>query len=289
MLAPVLGVMNKQTVLFLASRVPTRIIKPSLASGRTLGGVGAQAAAGKTPYRAPDGSFVINGLLSCGRAQPKDIQICIRGAATMASSARNPEIGRSPEVASPRERLIQSAGRLFCRFGINAVGVDAVVADAGTAKTTLYKNFASKEKLVEAVLEREGQDWRDWFIAGVNRAGGSPRERLSRVFPLLREWFAQERFYGCPFINAVGEHDKGDDRLRAITLRHKTVVLDHLEGLCREAGAADPHRMAHQIGLLIDGAIVAAMVTRDPGCADVADGIWASLLPAPVPQALEAV
>jgi AcrR family transcriptional regulator len=192
---------------------------------------------------------------------------------------RDPHHRDVADAPSPRDRLIESASHLFCRYGINAVGVDAVVADAGTAKTTLYKIFASKEKLVEAVLEHEGKAWREWFIGGLESGGGSARERLSRVFPLLREWFAQERFYGCPFINAVGEHDKADDRLRAITLRHKSLVLQHLASLCAEAGSAEPEQMAHQVGLLIDGAIVAAMVTRDPGCADVAEGIFRSLLP----------
>ncbi|WP_325175679.1 helix-turn-helix domain-containing protein, partial [Cereibacter sphaeroides] len=64
---------------------------------------------------------------------------------------------------SPRERLIDSARSLFCRYGINSVGVDAIIEQAGTAKTTLYKLFGSKDGLVEAVLEREGQSWRSWF------------------------------------------------------------------------------------------------------------------------------
>lgn len=35
-------------------------------------------------------------------------------------------------------------------------------------------------------------------------------------------------------------------------------------------GAAEPALFAHQLALLIDGAIVAAMVSRDPGVADTA-------------------
>ena len=59
-----------------------------------------------------------------------------------------------------RERLLRAAADLFCRRGIHAVGVDAIVEAAGTAKTTLYKLFGSKERLVEAVLEAEGRAWR---------------------------------------------------------------------------------------------------------------------------------
>jgi len=176
----------------------------------------------------------------------------------------------APGEAPARERLIEAASRLFCRYGINAVGVDTVVAEAGTAKATLYKAFGSKEKLVEAVLEREGRQWRDWFLAGLDAGEGGAVKGLRRIFPLLEDWFAQDRFYGCPFINAIGEHDKAEDRLRAITIAHKKAVLGRIESLAMEAGAHDPNRLAHQLGLLIDGAIVVAMISRDPGAARLA-------------------
>src|SRR5208337_4528574 len=125
--------------------------------------------------------------------------------------------------ASPRDRLIEAATRLFCRYGVNSVGVDAIVAAAGTAKTTLYKAFGSKDALVEAVLAREGEKWRGWFLAEIDRGAGSSRERLDRITPALKHWFGSADFYGCPFINAVGESDKADDRMRALAIAHKTI------------------------------------------------------------------
>jgi AcrR family transcriptional regulator len=177
-----------------------------------------------------------------------------------------------------RERLVAAASRLFCRFGINSVGVDTVVAEAGIAKATLYKAFGSKEKLVEAVLEREGRLWRDWFLAGLDDGSAAPIDRLRRIFPLLGEWFEQERFYGCPFINAIGESDKSDDRLRTIAIAHKTAVLKRIEELAGDAGVREPMKLAHQIGLLIDGAIVVAMITRDPASARMAADMTEQLL-----------
>ncbi len=69
----------------------------------------------------------------------------------------------------------------------------------------------------------------------VHRRDGSRRRRcatkLTRIFPALKRWFAEERFYGCPFINAVAEHDKDAKQFRNIALRHKKVVLGHIEKL----------------------------------------------------------
>lgn len=201
---------------------------------------------------------------------------------TPAKAPRGPNPHAAPDPApdaepKARERILLAATRLFCRHGINAVGVDAVVAEAATAKATLYKTFGSKERLVEAVLEREGAAWRDWFIGELLKGEAPPRARLRRIFPVLREWFRDEAFFGCPFINAVAEHDKKDDRLRRIALAHKKVVLQTISGLAAEAGARDPDGVAHQLGVLIDGAIVAAMITEDANVALLA-GQTADLL-----------
>jgi AcrR family transcriptional regulator len=187
------------------------------------------------------------------------------------------DVVRAP-AATPRERLIEAATRLFCRYGINSVGVDAIVEAAGTAKTTLYKLFGSKDGLVEVVLQREGEAWRAWFTDAIDGPGGSATERLARIGPALKLWFSRDDFYGCPFINAVGESDKADDRMRALAIAHKTVVLARLSELCAEAGHAEPMQLAHTLGLIIDGAIVAALVTRDVAVADTAGRACGAIL-----------
>jgi AcrR family transcriptional regulator len=183
------------------------------------------------------------------------------------------------EQAPPRERLIESARVLFCRFGINSVGVDAIIEAARTAKTTLYKLFGSKDGLVDAVLEREGRIWRDWFLTEIDGPGGSARERLERIGPALRIWFSREDFFGCPFINAVGEFDKADNRMRTLAVAHKKIVLCRITELCVQAEVPEPEQVAHTLGLIIDGAIVMALITRDASAADLASRACAAVLP----------
>ena len=200
--------------------------------------------------------------------------------AAAAPHVDQPAEAAGPPPASPQDRLIEAATRLFCRYGVNSVGVDAIVEAAGTAKTTLYKSFGSKDGLVEAVLEREGRTWRAWFLAEIDGPGGRAVDRLQRIAPTLKLWFARSDYYGCPFINAVGESDKADDRMRMLAIAHKKVVLERLAELCGEAGFDEPMQVAHALGLIIDGAIVAALVTRDAAVADTAGRACAALLTA---------
>src|SRR6266403_839189 len=153
--------------------------------------------------------------------------------------------------------------------------------------TRMGKSVSKKQAVAAALAANDEESARGRLLSaaphlfcknGINATGidaietgcGDAQVKLARIFTALKIWFGEERFYGCHFINAVAEHDKDAKQFRAIALRHKKVVLSHIEKLAGEMGAVDPQVLAHQLALLIDGAIVAAMVSRDPGVADTA-------------------
>src|SRR5215470_4748631 len=107
---------------------------------------------------------------------------------------------------SGRERVRRAAYELFSREGVRAVGVDAVIAKAGTAKMTLYRNFPSKDELILDFLRRREQLWtRDWLEAESQRRGETPREQLLAIFDVFSEWFSRPDFEGCAFLTTMIE------------------------------------------------------------------------------------
>lgn len=192
----------------------------------------------------------------------------------------NPHADTLTQVETARDRLIKAASSLFCRYGINATGVDAIVDRAGTAKATLYKAFGSKDRLVEAVLEFEGRAWRDWFTSAIEKYPGSPRDKLVGMFDILEEWFTRESFFGCPFVNAVGEFDKRETRYRELALAHKRLIMARITELAEAAGCKDADAVALQLCFLADGAITAALLTGDAKVAQVARAAAGKLLAA---------
>lgn len=180
-------------------------------------------------------------------------------------------IGRDAET--PRDRILSAATELFCHNGFAATGVDGIALRAGTAKSTLYAHFKSKDNLIEAVLEREGEAWRRWFFGQLNKTAGTPAEKVTHVFDILELWFSDPEFYGCPFINAISESNSQNDRLRAAAAAHKSHLNLWLHAQALEMGMGDPEALVRQMTVLIDGAIVAAQVSRDPGFARVAKQI----------------
>ncbi len=186
--------------------------------------------------------------------------------------------------SSARLHLLETAIRLFCRHGIGATGIESIVAQAGVARMTLYNHFGSKDALVAAALTHEGAVWRAWFFARLAMADGTARERLPVIFDALGEWFAREDYFGCALMNAVAEYRNDNPAVLDVTLAHKREVLAFIEGLCAGAGAADPKALTGQIDLLMDGAIVKALVSRRPEPALEAKSIMEVLLDQALPR-----
>ena len=141
--------------------------------------------------------------------------------------------------------------------------MDTIAAQSGAAKSTLYKHFASKEKLIEAVLDAEGAAWRAWLFERLSGIDGGPQARLLGLFDVLEDWFADENYYGCPFINAISEAPQIDERARCLAGAHKAHLLTWLRSQALELGR-DPEEVSRVFVVLIDGAIVAAQAARNP-------------------------
>jgi AcrR family transcriptional regulator len=165
-----------------------------------------------------------------------------------------------------RERVIETAYELFSRRGIRAVGVDELIERARVAKATLYRHFPSKDALVAAFLEQREQRWtREWVEEEAARRGATAEERLLVIFDLFDEWFHQESFEGCSFINVLLEMGTESPTGQA-SVQHLENIRSIVRRLAEDAGLRDPGSFAHSWHILMKGSIVAAA----EGDADVA-------------------
>lgn len=161
------------------------------------------------------------------------------------------------------ERILGAAGELFYAHGLRGVGMDQVIGQAGVAKSTLYAHFPTKEALVAAYLQATDESWRKQLRTAAEKAGADPAAQLTGLFDALLDAFARHGFFGCPFVSAAVEAPL-DSEARAITIAHTRARNSWLAGLAADAGAAEPERLARQIGLLIDGALASGRLLQDP-------------------------
>ena len=193
-------------------------------------------------------------------------------------------------MASPKqkpdmkERILETADRLFYLKGIRAIGVDTVAAEIGISKRTLYNHFPSKDALISAYLERR-------FVRP-SASDKSPVEQILGTFDSLERRFSSKDFRGCPFVNAVAEVGVESKSVRKIAVAFKESRRVWFRDLLLQLSVSDPEGLATQLVLLVDGSIAQDLVRDDPAMAKAAKeaakvllaGAGVRIDPAPSPQ-----
>lgn len=164
----------------------------------------------------------------------------------------------APAASEVRQRVVAAADALFYARGIQAVGMDEVRTAAGVSLKRLYAEFPGKEQLVLAVLESRHRLWEDG-LARTAAGLDDPRERLLAVFDFLEEWFRDETFRGCGFVNAFGELGATSSAVAGAAREHKQSFQDHVAHLAVEAGA--DASLGAQLALLAEGAQTTAAIS----------------------------
>ena len=155
-----------------------------------------------------------------------------------------------------RERILDTAERLFFVDGIGVTGVDRVAAEAGVAIATLYQHVGSKDRLLAAVLERRLAAWTAQWEASI-QAAGSPRDRVLALFDAL---VAFRRTSGttqwCCFLATASERprDGTDDPVLSLVEADTTALVERLSELVYDAGIADPEGTVARLLVVYNGA-----------------------------------
>lgn len=181
---------------------------------------------------------------------------------------------KSDSVRPARERILLTAHDLFYRHGIRATGIDRIITESGVTKVTFYRHFPSKNDLIRAFLEYRHQRWLAWFKDALARHGRDVRA----LVPALAEWFQDEKFRGCAFINTVGELGNDLPEVVEITRRHKGDMMAVISELLPPSASRDD--LSGTLAVAVDGAIVHAQYDATPANAlHALERIIASLIP----------
>ena len=90
---------------------------------------------------------------------------------------------RKRETSEARQRILESADRLFYQEGVRAVGIDRIIAEAEVAKMSLYKHFPSKDDLILTVLKHREENVLEFFRSAMARHGKKAKNPLRAAWP----------------------------------------------------------------------------------------------------------
>ena len=163
---------------------------------------------------------------------------------------------------SARDRILTAASILFAENGVARTGVDPLIEAAGVAKATFYRHFPSKDDLVAAWLRSPGTRWLDRVRVEAQARATSPEEVLPETFAALARWLEDEDFAPSPFFNATMTAIDSPEIVSRAIRDYNDEVRAYLTGVIRATGHPKPDVAAHEVHLLISGAIAMGVATR---------------------------
>lgn len=163
-----------------------------------------------------------------------------------------------------RERLIDSAAKLFHHSGLSATSLADIARDADIPIGNVYYYFKTKEELATAAVGRQ----REQFVAAyalLDGAFADPRQRLLEAlgyFDKVREEYAS---YGCPIARIIYDVDAAKDPIGQAAAQVFKDFLEWSEKQFRHLGHGDA-ALSHAITLMcgLQGAFILAKTLRKP-------------------------
>lgn len=158
------------------------------------------------------------------------------------------------------QHILDVAAALFYKYGIRAVGIDRIIAEAEIAKATLYRHFRSKEELIIAYLKARQVNALANLDSCIETAGQDPLARACAPFSHLANKISAD-FRGCAFLIAVAEHED-IPQVRQAVAAYKDEVRKLFAGALTGIDPSVQLTLSKQLTMLYDGALATVMVRR---------------------------
>ncbi|MGY0021322.1 TetR/AcrR family transcriptional regulator [Streptomyces sp. YJ-C3] len=186
---------------------------------------------------------------------------------------------RERKKAATRQKIADTALRLFLERGYDAVGIREVAAEADVAVTTLFSHFASKEalvfeqdedfeqRLVRAVTDRSTHESLIPALRGEIHAlvrhctadGAVPIWRMIDASPALRRYDESMRLRHA---EALAAAIAADPDLSRTPLASRTVARFAIDAYSLAREAADPQAAVDEVFRMIEAAWEATSPSR---------------------------
>jgi AcrR family transcriptional regulator len=166
---------------------------------------------------------------------------------------------------STREKLLDSAERLFAEHGLEGVSLRSINAEAGLSPAALHYHFGCQRALVEALLERHMpalMERRRLLLDALDTASEPPTTRavLSALLQPMAELLAEGGERGLRYLRLIERLQSDGDLDPQFVIERWPGGVDRLAPLLRAANPSLPQpliglRLGLSIGVLIRGLV----------------------------------
>jgi AcrR family transcriptional regulator len=178
-----------------------------------------------------------------------------------------------------KDRILETASRLFYDQGYNQTGINQIIDEADIARASLYHHFPSKTELLLAYLDRTHELWFGELETYMQPIAGA-RDRLLALFDFRVSRQLRLKYKGCHFNKIVAETCEDQqvyDRVRAHKERFRKYILQLVAETDRR-NFPDDEMLADTLFLLLEGGIALGAMYRSPDYTEKAKRIAMTFL-----------
>jgi len=165
------------------------------------------------------------------------------------------------QAAENRERVLDTAAKLFRERGFDGIGVADLMKSAGLTHGAFYGQFGSKEDLMAQACARAFEESRDNWQRVADRASGDPLAALMRAY--LSTAHRDHPGEGCVVAALGTEASRQGPALRRAVTEGVGSLVDKLTGLVPGRSKAAKRERALATFAAMVGALVIARAVDD--------------------------
>ena len=173
-----------------------------------------------------------------------------------------------------KERILDTASRLFYNQGYHSTGINQIIDEADIARASLYNHFPSKTDLLLAYLDQTHTEWfaeLDAYLSPMTTA----REKLLGLFDYRIQRQRKLKYKGCHF-NKITAETSDDEQVYRRVKMHKERFREYIRALVKQTqhrSIFDDNTLTDTLFLLLEGGIAVGAMFRSSEDAEKAKGI----------------
>ena len=171
-----------------------------------------------------------------------------------------------PRTSDKREKLVESARKLFHQVGFNQTSIADIAEDSGVPLGNVHYYFKTKADLISEVIDHRKEALKSWYKESEKLA--NPKDRLVEMLGYIGEQKHQLVKYGCPVGSLCQELDK--ERIPVSKQADGLIKLQQkwVADQFREMGKKNAEELGLQLITSLHGTAVVANALKDPKVID---------------------
>jgi AcrR family transcriptional regulator len=157
------------------------------------------------------------------------------------------------------KQIIETSILLFTEQGFHNIGIDTIVRESKVSKTTLYKHFQSKEKMVEVSLSINKEVLKQQVEEIIDQTGDSSlSEKLKKIYYIHADLNSPYHLLLRAILEIKGTYPIAFEEVK----KYRTWLVDTVHQIITQSKFSADFQDAYMFLFIIDGAMTQLLSSK---------------------------